>query len=367
MPPDMYSAFARSGMFGYCTKHSITNKGLKHFINYGTQWRDELKHRYFPFQNVPDPWKRSDALLPPGGVTWVRLAQKDNLMSCEEDHGWIALYFIKPNRFFFPNPNELALIGPIPLKLKKMMEIEGLPQRIKIYPSPHNEFAMVMCYECPSDIDFSNPKSTEIVYNTSYDLVTKLLNEISVLTDQPLPISQTFIIGIPSGVIYFRFSRPPRTVNFSPKEDTYPFCPFPALSDANALYREAISSNNPFHQFLTFWKVYENISFIRSQWRKDFKRNDERYTKEIIPDIPEFKKFEGISFDEGKKKLYKPFRVAIAHGRVKGGVPRTLAKSSDINEVIVHLPIIRYIARIALLNMRYNLAKHNNIEFEFEQ
>jgi len=45
--------------------------------------------------------------------------------------------------------------------------------------------------------------------------------------------------------------------------------PAPELRDAYALYREAVSSNNPLHAFLAFWKVYEEPVYVRRGWGED--------------------------------------------------------------------------------------------------
>lgn len=64
-----------------------------------------------------------------------------------------------------------------------------------------------------------------------------------------------------------------------------PRCPYPELRDAYALYREAVSSNNPFHAFLTFWKVYEEAMYVRKGWGAKHKRSDTRVREEVFPDL----------------------------------------------------------------------------------
>jgi hypothetical protein len=121
--------------------------------------------------------------------------------------------------------------------------------------------------------------------------------------------------------------------------------------------REGISSNNPFHQFLTLWKVYENTCRVRGAWRKEHRLKDKRVREEVVPDAFGYAGYVDLAFDEVKKRLNDPFRVAIAHGDGKGdGKPRTAASAEDLMAVSYAVPVVRYMAQTTLENVRATLA-----------
>jgi hypothetical protein len=123
-----------------------------------------------------------------------------------------------------------------------------------------------------------------------------------------------------------------------------------------ALYREGISSNNPFHQFLTLWKVYENATRVRGRWREQHKRSDIKIHKEIFPDVFAFETVKGQTFEQAKQSLNDAYRNAIAHGDMSKGKPRTGALVSDYAEVWMKVPILRYMAHVVLENVRATLS-----------
>jgi hypothetical protein len=118
-----------------------------------------------------------------------------------------------------------------------------------------------------------------------------------------------------------------------------PGCPHPELRAAYALYREAVSSNNPFHAFLTFWKVWEEALYVRNGRGARLKRPDTRVREEVFPDefafgakpeeladptrhlgVEEEKWLRGQPFDKARGILNGPYQVALAHaGKVDAG------------------------------------------------
>jgi hypothetical protein len=64
-----------------------------------------------------------------------------------------------------------------------------------------------------------------------------------------------------------------------------------------------------------------------------------------------------MHFDDVRKRLRTPFRVALAHGDPKGGTPpRTYASAEDYRAVAVHVPIIRFMAHVTIQNVRVAVA-----------
>lgn len=204
-----------------------------------------------------------------------------------------------------------------------------------------------------------------------------ILDELAVKYDVSLPIVQTVIVGIPSGLIHFFYPRHPAIKTLDRGEAVEPRCPYPELLDAAALYREGVSSNNPFHRFLVFWKVYEEAVYVRADWRRKHKRKEVRVQEEVVPDLfafgakneelaPEFqmdegslkeRSYRGLTFDEARQRLNRPYRVALAHaGDVKDGKPLTAASGQQFSDVSGQVPLVRYMARVVLENVRATLA-----------
>lgn len=91
----------------------------------------------------------------------------------------------------------------------------------------------------------------------AYDVINPILDDIAFQYDQPLPIAQSLIVGVPSGSMLFSLPKPPPVGHL----DTFVWADYESrakLRNAISLYREGISSNNPFHQFLTLWKAFES-------------------------------------------------------------------------------------------------------------
>ncbi len=77
----------------------------------------------------------------------------------EEDTGWLAQFYIRPNRLFFPDPTELTLIGSVPVKMSAPKSVPGTALPTRLYPDPSGFLAMVTtddpqlarpCYVCHS-------------------------------------------------------------------------------------------------------------------------------------------------------------------------------------------------------------------------
>jgi hypothetical protein len=117
-----------------------------------------------------------------------------------------------------------------------------------------------------------------------------------------------------------------------------------------SLYREGVSSNSPFHQFLTLWKVYENACEVRGKWQEQHKRRPVKVEDETIPDAFAFGGYQGRTFDEVRQELNDPFRVALAHGgNIRGGgAPKTAASAEDLLSVTYAVPVVRHMSYVTL-------------------
>ena len=184
-----------------------------------------------------------------------------------------------------------------------------------------------------------------------------ILDELSAKYDLPLPIAHSLIVGIPSGLTNTSFPNIPKLKIIDRSEEILSTCSYPELRDAVALYREGISSNNVFHSFLDLWKSYENATQFLAGWRKQHKQNDVKVHSEVIPSFFAFRDSKGLSFDQARQRLNRPYRVALRHaGDIKNGRPLTTASAEDLLNVSYQIPLVRYMASSTLKNVRATLA-----------
>lgn len=346
VPPPVIRALATSGLLGYWTDR-IPAVAVDHFGRYGTQWRPELKRRTVPQDHVDGfnvPGFEEGAA--PSASMQMRIAPKGvGLESSGEDTGWLAHFYLRPNPFFFPNADNLALVGPVGLRLAAAREVKGTALPCYMYPDPTGHLALL------SVIGPGPPHDRAA--EQAYDVVSPVLDMLSLAHDQPLPIAQFLVVGIPSGVITIDFARQARPISLDRQSTVEPGPQVPELADAIALYREGISSNSPFSQFLSLWRAYESACEARGTWRRLNKRRDIKLADEIIPAGDMWLQYRTLKFDEAKQALNDPYRVAIAHGYVEGGKPRTGSTAKDFFEVSSVILIVRYMARVTILNVQH--------------
>ena len=347
-PPEVLNALLESGLLGDFTEEGVPVLGIEHYERFGTQWRPELGERLPPDMDVTFPQGVAGGHQPPNTYTQIQISHYPSPDEVKNDTGWIAQFYLKPNRYFYPDPAALALIGPLYLKLPTVRKVEGAKLPTYLFPDPSGALALV------TTLGPAKPEENSI--EVAYNVVVPILDELSVEYDQPLPIAHSLVIGIPSGIITIDVPKHPKVRVIAPASPIQPKCPYPELQDAVALYREGISSNNPFHQFLTLWKVYENATRIRGEWRRQHKQRDIKTHQEIFPDLFAFETVKGQTFEQVKQGLNDAYRNAIAHGDISEGKPRTGAIVSDYVEVWIQVPILRYMARIVLENVRATLA-----------
>jgi hypothetical protein len=349
----VFEALRISGLLGpHAPDGRVSVAGIEHFERYGTQWHHDLDERLVPeetHQNMPLPPDVNER-QPPGVRSQAQILPQDAHGNPDQDTGWLAQFYLRPNRLFFPDPTELALVGPLPLKLATPKEIRGANPSARLYPDPSGSLAMVAV------MGFNEP--AEDPFDAAYDVAGPILDELSFGYDQPLPVAQSLVVGVPSGAINVYYPQHPALQEIAPGDVVLPACPYPELRDAVALYREGVSSNNPFHAFLTLWKAYENVvRDVRPAWSRELRRSDTKARAETIPEVWAFRGLSGLSFDQVKQQLNRPYRVALAHGSdIRDGKPITAASAADFNAVSTKVPLVRYMARVVIENMRTTLA-----------
>jgi hypothetical protein len=349
--PDMLSALLYSGLLGWWDTGGVSESAVNDYLRYGTQWDATLGPRTLgenPYQNPPLIPGESEQ-QPPGSVMRFRIRPSNRNVIEDNDNAWIVHAYLRPNPFFFQVPTNLALIGPLPLQLENARLIAGAPLPTTLYPGPDGKLALVAvaCGSGPS-------KKAEEAAMDSYG---PILDELAVRYDQPLPIAQTAVIGIPSAIITVttRSQVPLKSIGADTAVLAGPR--HEELRIPYALYREAVSSNDPFHQFIAFWRCYEATRKIKGDWNGRYRISAPTLHAETLPRVFAFSTSAGKGFNTIYQELNRPFRVAVAHGTLDrpGENPKTSAYSKDYVAVSVHVPLIRYMARISLLNLDHCL------------
>lgn len=355
-----FNALVKSWLLGrITTDNRLFVEGIQSYERYGTQWVTEDRPE-LPQRTMTTEYLRS---IPPppdvGHERYPSVQQKvfaahdgiddDILTVMESSTGWLAHFYLRPNVFCWPAPTSMGMVeGPL-LKLPRKREVLGADLRTVLYPDPWGSLALVAVH---------SPRPTaRDAFEVAYDVAGPILDELSVRYDQPLPISHSFVVYIPSALMATFFPSTPDVKTLEQSDRLLPRYPYSELKFALALYREGVSSSDPFHQFLALWKVYENAREVRRRWRTKHKRQVVRVKDERLPRAFAFREYEGKTFDEVRQELNGPLRVAVAHGGNLrgGGEPKTAASAEDLLSVSYAVPVVRYIAQITLQNVRATL------------
>lgn len=373
----VFKALIRSGLLGYLMPKNlwVSDQAVLSYQKHGTQWW--VDSRWGPDTRTigPDVYDRMPTVeavgpQPPAVQTHAQIVPVDQRIpggSPNADTGWIFHFYLVQNYFYFPNLSELSLLGPPPLKLSEPRSVPGADLPVTLYPHPSGYLGLVVVEGLDRPLDDADKEA--------YDVAMPLLDELSVRYDVPLPVAHSMAVGIPSGTINIYFAQPPKAKEIDSAAEVLPGCPHPELRDAYALYREAVSSNNPFHAFLTFWKVYEEAVYVRRGWGAKHKRSDTRVREEVFPDLFAFgarpeelvnpseedierlkqraERLRGKKFEKAEELLRGPYRTALAHaGKVDAGKPLTAASYEDYQDVATEVPVVRYMANVTLENVR---------------
>ncbi len=371
----VFNALVSSGLLGYTLNGMVSDEAILAYQRFGTQWNiderpgqpstrimtDHVYDNLPPVENIgpqPPATQAHGVIAPPSPVSGDMGAS---------DKGWIAHFYLVTNYFYFPNLTELALVGAPPLKLSEPKLVLGAELPVTLYPHPSGYLGLVVVE------GLSRP--LEGAHKAAYDVAMPLLDELSARYDVPLPVAHSMEVGVPSGTIHLNFAHRPRAKEIGSEAEILPRCPHPELRDAYALYREAVSSNNPFHAFLAFWKVYEEAEYVRRGWRAEHRRSDVKVREEVFPDLFAFdarpeelanppekpeeiremleRQLRGKKFEKARELLRGPYRAALAHaGKVDAGKPLTGAFYEDYSKVADKVAVVRYMANVVLENVR---------------
>lgn len=371
----MFNALVNSGLLGYTLSGMVSDEAILAYQRFGTQWSiderlglpstrimtDDIYDYLPPVENVgpQPPATQTHGVIAPSSIASANMGASDK--------GWIAHFYLLTNYFYFPNLTELALVGEPPLKLSEPKLVPGAELPVTLYPHPSGYLGLVVVDGLSRPLDGAHKEA--------YDVAMPLLDELSARYDVPLPVAHSMEVGVPSGTIHLNFAHRPRAKEIESGVEVLPRCPHPELRDAYALYREAVSSNNPFHAFLAFWKVYKEAVYVRKGWGAKHKRKDVRVREEVFPDLFAFgarpeelakppedpeeiqemleRQLRGKKFEQARDLLRGPYRAALAHaGKVDAGKPLTGASFEDYMKVASQVPVVRYMANVVLENVR---------------
>ena len=359
IPPPLFSAILRAGLFGYTKDKRIPLLAVEHFSLYGTQWRPELGTRAVPehIAQMPEP---STGNQPLGTRTHIEISTyPDGAEQAENDSGWVAHFYLRPNPFYFMDPYAFSLNGPIAIKLDHVKSLEIRSKRVFLCPDPEGHLALIVINGGPG----SGPANQG--FKIAFEIATNLLDELSFKYNQPLHVAHSMFLGVPSGVIFVELPRPESISTISNNDEIAPMCPILELRIATSYYREGLTSSNPFQQFLAFWKCYENLIDVRGNLRESLgrKRGDKRVgeypEKEVFPNVFAFAELGNKTFGDAKELLRDPLRNAIAHGTLlDGATPKSAASAEDHFSVSGNVPIVRYMAHKTMSNVRATFEKY---------
>lgn len=347
-PVAVTAALLRSGLLGYTTEGQVPEEAIEHFKLYWTQWRSELGRRQYPTDQLPTPPGLVGGEQPLSTQTdMVIAAGADPVEAMAGDTGWLAHFYLRPNPFFFPSATEMALVGPVPVRLKRRLNTKYEGLAVTVCPDPEGRLALLVV-QVPAEGE-TDP------FDRAYEAAQAVLRNIAFAADLPLPIAHFLLIGVPSGVIRVQFPKPAREIDLESLTLPSWSSPHGELEEAKSLYWEALATSNPFHRFLSFWRIYERVKSAIHEWRKVHRRPDTKVLEERMPEMWVWESSKGKSFEKVRQELSRPYRDALAHADGKQTRPRTHLRASDVADVASSIPVVQYIARTVIRNLEATL------------
>ena len=171
-------ALVASGLLGPVAPDGVPLAGVLDYALYGTQWRPEVGERLAPYYRLPVIPGKKGGVQPTLTYSQARISGSADLEAADRDIGWIAEFYLRANRYFFPSPAALAAVGPLHLRLEEKRGVTGAALPTCLYPDPNGSLAMIAVV--------GNPRPATDAFQQAYDVVMPLLDELSFTYDQPL-------------------------------------------------------------------------------------------------------------------------------------------------------------------------------------
>lgn len=337
LPPHYIWGMLVSGLFGDTDKNgNVYKSAVESYEKYGTQWNDLLKNRDYDYSIMPevDGWENA----PIGTSTEIQISLDRDFK--EQDTHWIAQLYIKPNKFFFADPENKALVGSCSIMLKERTRIksEDFPrQTLTLYPHPDGSLALVSVIGEKDEKDISP-------LDLAMKMALPILSELAFKSDESIHISQKHWIGLPSGIIRIETYKRPDRYEFNLDN----FKDYHSLREAKSLYFTALSCSEPMSQFLSFYRVIELTRTIANQY---LKQNRKTYR---IPNHPAYGSYQGKKVNAGVDTLKKDFRNSIAHANTNDKIISEHGRD-EYNKMVATLPVVRFIAKEYIYIIEHNL------------
>lgn len=219
------------------------------------------------------------------------------------------------------------------------------PNYVRVVANEHGRLAKLQC-----TVSADSREAAEI---QGLNLVATTLSHISHYADVPIELRAIRVTEVATGSVWVRMLVPS---GIKPWPTTNKVVAR-TMRPIYALYREGVSTANPFYQFLCFYKVMEGIRKLRSGLHKDIalqKGTSLSRPKETLnglgeEQLPTWKALRGKSFSDVFDYLSQNERVSVAHFLLDGA---DLGPSPDDAPLRLHLmqvnPVARRMCRIMI-------------------
>jgi hypothetical protein len=349
LPNHFIQGMLLSGLFGYTDKNgNIYKSAIESYEKYGTQW-NFLEGRDYDYSIMPEVngWENA----PIGTFTEMQISLDRDFK--EQDTHWIAQLYIKPNKFFFADPENKTLVGSCSIMLKERTQItsEDFPEQIlTLYPHPDGSLALVSVIGKKNEKDISP-------LDLAMKMALPILSELAFRSDKSIHISQKHWIGLPSGIIHVETYKRPDRYEFNLDD----FKDYHSLREAKSLYFTALNCSEPMSQFLSFYRVIELTRTIANEYLQKTRKTHK------IPNHSAYGSYQGKKVNQGVDILKKDFRNSIAHANTDDKVISEHSRD-EYNKMVLTLPVVRFIAKEYIYIIECNLkatdlnySKENNI------
>ncbi len=88
---------------GYAEDERVPIVAVEHFEKFGTQWREELGERLKTSEFHEGSMSSLNTEQTPGTVSTLEVAPKGRLDLANKDIAWLAQFYLRPNKFYFPD------------------------------------------------------------------------------------------------------------------------------------------------------------------------------------------------------------------------------------------------------------------------
>lgn len=286
LPSHIVRGMLVSGLFGYTDKEgNVCKSSVESYEKYGTQWNDSSKDRDYDYSIVHkvEGWENA----PIGTFTEMQISIDKDLK--EQDTHWLAQLYIKPNKFFFADPENKTLVGSCSIMLKKRIQINSkdFPRKTLIlYPHPDGSLALLSVIGKKDEKEISP-------LDLAMKMALPILSELAFRSDKSIHISQKHWIGLPSGIINIETYKRPDRYEFNLND----FKDYHSLREAKSLYFTALNCSEQMSQFLSFYRVIELTRTRANQYLQDNRKAHR------IPNHPAYGNYQGKKVNAGVDTL----------------------------------------------------------------